>query len=507
MDDQRIERRQEAVMHKSQRDMGRGGAGVKLSDMVPEARFVACSEIVVGECYDDPLLCGPGDVFVAREGVFGEANEAAQEALANGAAAIIAETVIPTGGVPLAIVPNADWAYARLSHALAGDPAQRLRVIAVTGTSGKTTTVWLTATVLAEAGLRVGVISDLGCLDGSGMGVEQGHVEDPAGLAAWLERLADSGCTHAVVEVSSRMLAACALAGMECDTVVVTNLADAHRDLHGSLEAYHAIKERILDSLADDGCLIVNGDDERLCRFIDRCATERPAVGTITVGLQTGDLTATPVERSLFGQTFLMHAGSHTVPVAVTPPVVSFVRDALLAAAVGVRTQVPLERIARGLEAAGSVSGRVERLDRGQDFAAFLDLPTSGHALASTLASLRRLTPGRLLLIAEEGIANTLGGARRFVTRSAKWCDDCLIAPADIAAEYADDRIVASYARIDRALAGLGAGDCVLVLGDLLRGGGPAGDPESSQLGLIDVVDGWLQLAHPPRQPAQRRAA
>jgi hypothetical protein len=168
---------------------------------------------------------------------------------------------------------------------------------------------------------------------------------------------------------------------------------------------------------------------------------------------------------------------------------------------------VPLERIARGIESAGSVSGRVERLDRGQDFAAFLDLPTSGHALASTLASLRRLTPGRLVLIAEEGIADALGGLGRFVTRSAKWCDDCLVAPANIAAEEAGDSVVAAYARIDRTLAGLGAGDCLLVLGDVLREASPSGDPESGELGLIAVVDGWLQLAHPPRQPAGRRAA
>ena len=494
-------------MQKSKRDMGRGEAGVKLSHVVPEARFVACSEIVVGTCYDDPALCGPGDVFVAREAGFGEANVAAQVAMANGAAAIIAETVIPTGGLPLAIVPNAEWVYARLSHTLAGDPARRLRVIAVTGTSGKTTTAWLAAAVLAEAGLRVGVVSDLGCLDGSGMGVERAGVEDPAALAAWLKRLVDTGCTHAVVEVSSRMLAASVLAGVECATVVVTNLADAHRDLHGSVEAYHDIKGRILDSLADDGCLIVNGDDERLQRFVERCANERPAAGTITIGLRGGDLTATPVERSLFGQTFLMHAGSHTMPVAVVPPVVSFVRDALLAAAVGVRERVPLERIARGIEAAGSISGRVERLDRGQDFAAFLDVPTSGHALASTLASLRRLTPGRLVLIAEDGIAAALGGRGRFVTRSAKWCDDCLVAPADIAADDAGDSVVAAYASIDRVLAGLGAGDCVLVLGDLLRGASPSGDPECGELGLVDVVDGWLQLAHPPRRPAHRRAA
>ena len=494
-------------MHTSKREEWHREGGVRLSDVVPEARFLACSEIVVGQCCDDPALCGPGDVFIAREGAFGEANEAAHVALANGAAAIISESVVPTGGLPLAIVPNADWAYARLSHALAGDPARRLRVIAVTGTSGKTTTVWLTAAVLAEAGLRVGVVSDLGCLDASGMDVERGGVEDAAALAAWLERLAASGCTHAVVEVSSRMLAAHALAGVECDTVVVTNLADAHRDLHGSQEAYHDIKARILDSLSDNGCLIVNGDDERLQRFVARCSTERPAAGTITVGLHAGDLTATPIERSLFGQTFLMHAGSHTIPVAVAPPVASFARNALLAAAVGIRGRVPLERIARGIESAGCVSGRVERLDRGQDFAAFLDLPTSGHALASTLSSLRRLTPGRLVLIAEEGIADALGGVGRFVTRSAKWCDNCLIAPANIAAEDAGDSVVAAYARIDRMLAGLGTGDCLLVLGDVLREASPSGEPESGELGLVDVVDGWLQLAHPPRQPAGRRAA
>jgi UDP-N-acetylmuramate-alanine ligase len=202
-----------------------------------------------------------------------------------------------------------------------------------------------------------------------------------------------------------------------------------------------------------------------------------------------------------------MQVGGHAVPVAVTPPVVSFVRNALLAAAVGIRERVPVERIARGIEAAGSVAGRMERLDRGQEFAVFLDLPTSGHALASTLASLRRLTPGRLVMIAEEGIATTLGGSGRFVTRSAKWCDECLIAPADIAADDVAEGGVAAYARIDRALAGMGAGDCVLVLGDVLRAGPPSGDPESGELGLIDVVDGWLQLAHPPRELVRRHAA
>lgn len=494
-------------MGKAQRGSWSGGGGVRMSDIVPAARFIACDEIVVARCCDDAHLCEPGDVFFARIDGVGDCDEAVAIALARGAGAVVAETVVPTGGMPLAIVPDAAWASARASHALAGDPARHMRVIAVTGTSGKTTTVWLTASVLGEAGLRVGVVSDLGCLDADGLEPECGEVQDAAALAHWLRRLADSGCTHAVIEVSSRMLAAQALAGVECDTVVVTNLAEAHLDLHGSKEAYHAIKGRILDSLAADGCLIVNADDERLRRLVRRCATERPAAGVIEAGLSRGDLTATPVERSLFGQTFLMQAAGHTIPVGVAPPVASFVRDALLAAATGMRYRVPVERVARGIEAAGSVSGRMERLDRGQDFATFLDRPTSGHALATSLSGLRRLTGGRLVLIAEERIAEELGGLDLFASRSSRWCDACIVAPEGIAVDDPTEPAIAAYARIDRELSRLGEGDCLLVLGDVFRNGLPPRDPDLRRLGLLDVIDGWLQLAHPPRRVPGRRAA
>ena len=146
-------------------------------------------------------------------------------------------------------------------------------------------------------------------------------------------------------------------------------------------------------------------------------------------------------------------------------------------------------------------------LFRSQDFATFLDRPTSGHALATSLGGLRRLTRGRLVLIAEEGIAAEMGGPGRFVTRASRWCDDCIIAPDGIADDDAGDRVVAAYARIDRVLADLEEGDCVLVLGDVLPKGGPSHDPADRRLGLVDVIDGWLQLAHPPRPMARRRVA
>jgi UDP-N-acetylmuramyl tripeptide synthase len=210
-------------------------------------------------------------------------------------------------------------------------------VIAVTGTSGKTTTAWLAAAVLAEAGLRVGVLSDLGCLDADGAAPTPANLARPKVLAAWLRRLVDGGCTHVVIEVSSAMLAADCLAGIACDTVVVTNIASAHLDLHGTPAAYRAVKARILDSLAPDGCLVTDADDPRARRLARRHLRARPQGGPsatlVTTALRrNADVTASPVERSLAGQTFLVRAGGHAVPVAVTTPVASFARDALLAA-------------------------------------------------------------------------------------------------------------------------------------------------------------------------------
>lgn len=469
---------------------------VSLTEVLPEVRFVGCDDIVATRCTSDVRRCRRGDVFVARLTGSGDGHEQVAKAIARGASAIVAERMVPTGGLPLAIVPDSTWACARLTHACWGDPATRLRIVAVTGTSGKTTTVWLAAAVLAEAGLRVGVLSDLGCLDAESTQPERSDLSRPEVLAAWLRRLVESGCTHAVVELSGRMLAAQSLAGVACGTVVVTNLATAHRDACGTVQAHEAIKERILASLGPDGCLVFNADDPRVAQLAERHEGDRVAVG---LGV-SADVTAVPVERTLAGQTVLVVAGGHTAVVMIEPPTVGFARDALFASAVGLRHRIPLERVGRGLEAAGGVPGRLERIDRGQDAAVFVDHPTSGHALAATLASLRRLTPGRLVLIAEKRVVAGFGPARRFASRAARWCDTTVVVPATVLDDHADNAAVAAYARIEKVLATATAGDCVLVLGRVPAGRGLPGDPGDPAVAdtVAALVDGWLQLAHPP---------
>jgi len=480
---------------------------VRLSAVLPRRRFIGARDLPVAGCHVDPRRCGPGDVLVVRTTALGAADDGIREAAARGAVGVVAEQMVPAYGMPVCIVPDADWARARICHALAGDPAAHMQLVAVAGTSGKTTTVWLAAAVLAEAGLRVGVLSDHGCLEPDAAGPEALRLDDPGAVAAALERLAAARCTHVVVEVSSAMLAHHVLAGVACDVAVVTNVAAAHRHRHGTAAAYESIQGRVLDLLAPDGMLVACRDDagaRRLARRWKRAVGVAPIVVGLGGTSPRPALWATPVERRLGGQTFLLQSRDEVMPVSVTTPVQPFVRDALLAAAVGRHLGVPLDAIVRALESVGSVAGRMERIDRGQETHCFIDQPRSSHALAATFGSLRRLTAGRLVVVAEQRYAKRLGGAR-FSARTGRWCDDTLVVPDGILDPDPPRAALEAYARIDRLLAGLRPRDCLVVLG---RGFDPAaapgGDDGEPQLGLAALVAGWFALAEapPPRRVA-----
>jgi len=387
---------------------------------------------------------------------------------------------------------------ARLHDQPGNAAARPPRVIAVTGSAGKTTTAWLTAAVLAEGGLAVGVLSDLGCLGPTDAAPIAADYSSPIWLATWLKRLTAAGCTHAVVEVDSRMLAEGVLGDLPVDTVVVTNLGSRRRN---GRRNERAITAEFVATLGSAGCLVsgCNATGEAVLRR--RLPVDADC---ITAGLAAeSDVRATAVEGSLFGRTVLASWGGQIMPLSLDPPVVPFVRDSLMAAAVGVRYGVPLEVAVRGIESAGGVPGRMERLNRGHDAAVFIDAPSSRHALAATLGSLRRLTSGRLVVIAEEPLVNRLGGGH-FGPLVARHCDACVIAPTSVLADDPADADVAAYARIDRLLDSLGAGDCGLVLGGVGGRTRPS-RPLGGRFPLATLVDAWLQIAEP--SPANRRRA
>ncbi|MEI6163562.1 MAG: Mur ligase family protein [Planctomycetota bacterium] len=474
---------------------------LKRHHLFSASQWIHCDEIMVSDMHDDPINCRRGDIFIARETGDGDGHDRVAEAISRGVAGIVAERMVVTGGVPLCLVPDSTRVFSAMSHAFYKYPADRLQLIAITGTSGKTSTTWTSASVLAESGLAVGVVSDLGVFDSTGYEPNPGNLEHPKTFSSILCKLVQSGCTHVVAEISSQMLAQQVLEGVTVDTAVITNLADAHEDLHGSRRAYHALKARLVHSLSPTGCLIVCADQRR-----GRSLRERWDGLSLSTGLQSPcDVEGTLLERSLDGQTFLLRIAGHVVPVCVPLPTAACARNCLQAAAVGLRYGVAIERIASGIESSANIPGRLERLNRGQAFALFLDQPTSVHALKSSLRSLRRVTPGRLILLIDRAFSKHCGqrGSESLIDCASCWCDDAYLLRAPSLNGRCND-----LSGVSGVINSLRSNDCLVVLSDAFSGESGASVDSSAVRGtLIEWVNEVIASQNPPEGTFRPRRA
>jgi len=369
--------------------------GVSLRELFPDAVFLGADDIRVTGCSGDSRACREGDVFVALCGATADGHDFVGDAVARGAAAVLAERPLFAAGVPICCVPDTRVAYGRLCQALVGNPSQRLKVIGVTGTNGKTTTSHLIASILSTAGYPAGVLGTLGYYDGSVVAPANWTTPPAPVLAAWLARIEAGGCTHAVVEVSSHALAQSRVEGVRFDVACVTNVRHDHLDFHLTQKNYLAAKARLFSHLAPEGVAVINVDDGGSAS----CAARYDGP-MLSVSIDSAaEVTATPLTQFTSEQTFLLHVGSDSVPVRTTLIGRHNVHNCLVAAAVGLVYGIDLADIVRGLEAVSTVPGRLERLECGQPFGVFVDYAHTPDALAGCLDTLRAVTGGRLICV------------------------------------------------------------------------------------------------------------
>ncbi len=414
---------------------------------------------------------------------------------------------VPESEVAPGLIADLRADHARLCQALAGDPSRRLKLIGVAGQSGKTTTSCLIAGVLTAAGYRTGVMGPLGYLDGRGIEPATHATPPPERLASLLARMADNECSHAVMTISSRALAQSQVAGVSFDAMCVTTCRglgvgggrrepglgtrpqtgrhsersdesgsnsdpgqilrcapnDVARRSGGSREVVGgqdlsldrdpvpspsspAPRPRLVppfSGLADQGFAVINADDRQSASWLRRL--DRPV---LTVGIETAaEITAVPIEQCPSEQTFLLTAGSETVPVRTQMIGRHHVSNCLVAAAVGLAYNIELSTVARGLESVGHVPGRLERIECGQPFSTFVDGARTPGALAGVLNALRPVVAGRLICVLSAD--HRTDGARR--------------ARLGRIAEQRADQLVLTSGNARREDAGE-------VFGDLLRG-------------------------------------
>jgi UDP-N-acetylmuramoyl-L-alanyl-D-glutamate--2,6-diaminopimelate ligase len=342
-------------------------------------------------------------LFVAIPGFHRDGHAFAADAVARGAVAAVAEHPIEVR-VPVAVVPDARRALADLAAEFFDHPTRRLKLAAVTGTDGKTTTVHLISDVLEESGARTGFSTtvDFKVADHEWENETRQSTQEAVEVQEFLAELLVAGGTWGVIEATSHALALQKLRGCEVDIAVFTNLTPEHLDFHGTVQKYLDAKSELFAMLAtsaDKGIVktaVLNADDSHWRYLADRAEGTR----VVTYGIDA----LCDVQGSILGSdasgSRLRITSSGTSTELTLPLVGRFnVQNALAAAAAGLAAGATLQHVRDALSRARAVRGRMERVECGQPFSVIVDYAHTPESLDKVLGLLRPLTKGKLIAV------------------------------------------------------------------------------------------------------------
>jgi UDP-N-acetylmuramoyl-L-alanyl-D-glutamate--2,6-diaminopimelate ligase len=339
----------------------------------------------------DSAAVVPGCLFCCIRGAVVDGHDFAAQAVASGAVALLVDhpleaLVAERPEVVQVVVDDVRAAMARMAAALFDHPSQRMAVVGVTGTNGKTTTTHFLRAILEADGRRAAVI---GTLSGgaSRSGGRSGPGTTPAAteLQAHLAELAGEGFEAVAMEVSSHALVQHRVDGVRFAVVVFTNLSQDHLDFHGTMEEYFEAKASLFDP--DRATVaVVNADDPWGRRLVE---SARLPTRTFSMA-EAVDL---HVDRS--GSTFVWEG--ETVRLRLVGTV--NVANALAAAAVARELGVAPPAVAKGLSSLTSVAGRNEPVERGQPFTVLVDYAHTPAALELALDGARRMAADNRVLV------------------------------------------------------------------------------------------------------------
>lgn len=350
----------------------------------------------------DSRTIEPGQVFVVVQGTREDGARYARDAVARGAAALVVPGDAPRAlealGVPVVRVEDARGALAAIAAEFHGRPSERMAVVGITGTNGKTTTAHLVRGALEAAGR--GSCALVGTIRHEWPGVSipaRNTTPGACELQAMLASARSAGCTSAAMEVSSHALDQRRVEGVRFAGAVFTNLTGDHLDYHRSMEAYAEAKAKLLAGLAPDAVAAVNAEDAYAPTMVRDCPAR-----VLRFGLDAPsdpDVTARNLRMTAEGVAFTL----------VTPFGTAEVRSPLLGrynvmnllggAAVATGLGVPPDVAAFGMSQVRGVRGRLEPVEAGQPFTIVVDYAHTDDAVQNVLRNLRTVVRGRIIAV------------------------------------------------------------------------------------------------------------
>jgi UDP-N-acetylmuramoyl-L-alanyl-D-glutamate--2,6-diaminopimelate ligase len=341
-------------------------------------------------------------LFVALRGEKSDGHTFIGQAIEKGAAAIVAEREEKHPRATCLVVDDSRAALADLAGTFYGFPARKLRMAAVTGTNGKTTTSFLIKHICENAGLRCGLIGTVRYEIGERILPATRTTPESLDLQELLAQTVNAGCKAAAMEVSSHAVAQGRIRGLEWDVAVFTNLTQDHLDFHGTMENYYAAKAKLFHSLAEQKkkkkpVAVINIDDrygERLIGEVNR----KMAVVTYGLGAQA-DFRASNYRMEFGGTSFQLDARGKSYLVRV-PLIGRFnVANSLAALAGANALGLNLREAILSLGKTPQVPGRLQAVPAKRQFQMFVDYAHTPDALANVLKTLRELSPHKLIVV------------------------------------------------------------------------------------------------------------
>ncbi len=355
------------------------------------------ADLQVTELCNDSRKVAEGSVFVCISGAVSDGHDYIEEVREKGAAAVVVERPVEAPeGLTVIHVDDTRYALALMSAAYFGYPAEKLKVIGITCTKGKTTTTYMVKSILEGVGHKVGLIGTIETVIGEESIPASNTTPESFTIHKYFAKMVEAGCDSVVMEVSSQGLMLHRTAGIRFEIGIFTNLGEDHigPNEHKDFEDYKRCKG-ILFTQCRLG--IANIDDrwyEDVFRYAD-CRTE-------TFGFsEQADLRAVNVEHvarpGYLGMKY-QTMGLMEMDVEIDIPGEFSVYNSLTAIAVCRHFDVPKENIKKALKAA-KVKGRIEMIKVSDDFTMMIDYAHNAMSLESLLHTLRDYNPGRLVSV------------------------------------------------------------------------------------------------------------
>ncbi|NLP05952.1 UDP-N-acetylmuramoyl-L-alanyl-D-glutamate--2,6-diaminopimelate ligase [Candidatus Fermentibacteria bacterium] len=334
----------------------------------------------------------PGSLFVAIRGFREDGRSFVGSALDSGASAALVESRSPSDAPSVIVNPSGDnrRAMCLLAAEFFGRPWERLEMIGVTGTNGKTSTAHMVRWIMEGAGRRCGILGTVGHVV-AGIPVPASETTpDSLRLTELLGSMSSGGDAACVMEVSSHALELSRVEAVRFDAALFTNVTQDHLDFHGTMERYIAAKMHLADLLKPGGRAV----------FGTYAPGWNVPLGALTFGTSEGDsFRVRDVRSRVAGVSYVLDGPGFSIPVDLAVPARVNAFNSAGAIAACTLLGIPADRSAELLSSFPGVPGRMERVDAGQDFLLAVDYAHTPDALERVLTQARELSEGRVIVV------------------------------------------------------------------------------------------------------------